>query len=80
MNDSKLNRLADRCDNLACDAQAFVMVGNGAGRLIFCGHHFSRHEVGLLMSGFEILEDNRYLINLKPMSGQADTPGQAGTP
>lgn len=78
VDDNKLNRLNDRCDNLECNAQAFVMVGNGNGRLIFCGHHFRRHEVGLLMSGFSILEDIRDTINTKPTSGFADTPGQEG--
>ncbi len=53
----------DRCDN--CNAQAFVKVVDAAGQdLLFCGHHYSKHEVQLIIQGFTVSEDERSFINL----------------
>lgn len=54
--------LADRCDR--CHAQAFVLVKMVAGELMFCGHHFNKHEKALNSMAFEII-DERWSINEK---------------
>lgn len=54
----------DRCDR--CGAQAFVEVTLEAGVLMFCGHHFAKHEDALVLSGAKLTVDERHLINLKP--------------
>lgn len=69
----------DRCDR--CGAQAFVRVvkpGTTADPgvflphdLVFCGHHYGRHELALMQQGFVLMSDQRAEINAKPMSGQA---------
>lgn len=65
----------DRCDR--CGAQAFVRVATTGGfyskalELLFCGHHFARHELALMPSGFAVVNDDRASINTRPMSGQA---------
>lgn len=60
-----LNRLADRCD--VCGAQAFVQVTSRETGfdLLFCGHHFARHEPRLVMGGW-IVDDQRDQINAVP--------------
>lgn len=65
-------RLADRCDQ--CNAQAFVRVtfGNGAD-LLFCGHHFHRHEVVLMARHSDLtVQDERDKINHKPTAAVDD--------
>jgi len=68
--------LQDRCDQ--CGAQAFVRVARRAflqpglfdhRDLIFCGHHYVKHELALMQQGFAITSDQRSEINAKP--GQA---------
>lgn len=47
----------DRCDR--CGAQAYVrIVLAGGGELLFCGHHFSEHELKLRGVAIEI-DDER---------------------
>lgn len=60
--DQKLN-LLDRCDR--CGAQAFVLVRGVSGELLFCGHHYTKHEDALGNFAFEII-DERHFINAKP--------------
>jgi hypothetical protein len=56
--------LADRCDS--CGAQAFVAVIMSAGsELLFCGHHYRKHETALAAQGAQI-HDERERINAKP--------------
>jgi hypothetical protein len=43
---------SDRCD--VCGAQALVEASFITGRLLFCGHHFARHEEGLRQQAFDI--------------------------
>lgn len=65
-------RLADRCDS--CGAQAFVaaQIPGASSELLFCGHHFRRHESALAASGARI-HDERDRINAKPsVSANAD--------
>jgi hypothetical protein len=54
--------VADRCDK--CGAQAFVIAKFAAGELLFCGHHFSDHELMIRESSFEVI-DEREFINQK---------------
>lgn len=49
--------VADRGD--CCPAQARVLVGKEASRLMFCLHHFNKNEVLLLAGGWEIILDDR---------------------
>lgn len=60
----KLN-LQDRCDK--CSAQAFVIVKLMSGELLFCGHHFTEHELNLRESAYEIIDEREY-INKKSES------------
>lgn len=57
-------RLVDRCDR--CGVQAFVAAHHAThSTLLFCGHHFAKHEAALIGSGFDI-QDERSKINEKP--------------
>ena len=56
---------SDRCDR--CKAQAFVFVKGIQGDLIFCGHHFTKHEEALYNWAYDIL-DEREFINPKSES------------
>ena len=58
-------KLSDRCDS--CGAQAFVWVNGVNGDLLFCGHHFNKHEDKLRKYAFEII-DERDNINEKSAS------------
>lgn len=64
-------RLADRCDR--CGAQAFAAAYHAVhGTLLFCGHHFNKHQVSLVEQGFE-MQDETHKINDKPsVSANAD--------
>lgn len=58
-----LNALS-RCDD-TCSSQAFVRVTVQSGILLFCGHHYVRHQVALMEHQARI-EDFRDQINKKP--------------
>lgn len=60
--------LKDRCDRCGESSQAFVRVIKNDKELIFCGHHFSRYEPVLVADGW-LVQDERNMINSKPMSG-----------
>jgi hypothetical protein len=55
----------DRCD--ACQSQAYVWVNGVAGDLMFCRHHFMKHEEKLREYAFEIV-DETHKINEKSES------------
>ena len=55
----------DRCD--ACGAQAFVWVNGVSGDLLFCRHHWMKHEDKLREYAFEII-DETWKINDKSES------------
>lgn len=57
--------ILDRCDR--CQAQAFVFVKGMDGELLFCGHHFTKHEEALYNWAYEII-DEREFINKKSES------------
>jgi len=56
-------KVTDRCDR--CSSQAFVWVNGVAGDLLFCRHHFLKHEDSLRAYAFEIV-DETHKINEKP--------------
>lgn len=67
MEDTKTQTLTlqDRCDR--CNAQAFVLAKGMEGELLFCGHHFTKHEEALYNWAYEIV-DEREFINAKSQS------------
>lgn len=52
----------DRCDS--CGSQAYVWVNGVNGDLLFCGHHFTKHEERLRAYAFEII-DERHKLEVK---------------
>lgn len=64
-NNPSMNKSA-RCDR--CGAQAFVMASFTSLNLplMFCGHHFAKHEDAIVLSGGNIVADERHTINLAP--------------
>ena len=62
--DRQLNVL-DRCDR--CNAQAWVEAKGMEGSLLFCNHHFTKHEEALYNWAYEIV-DEREFINEKSQS------------
>lgn len=67
MVEEKLDTLnaSDRCD--ACGSQAFIWVNGVNGDLLFCRHHFMKHEEKLREYAFEII-DETWKINHKSES------------
>lgn len=57
-------RVADRCDQ--CGAQAFVLIELATQALLFCKHHFERHEPALVAQGVRVVVDDRHKINQRP--------------
>jgi ribosomal protein S14 len=62
MTEEKSNVLnaKDRCDR--CGGQAYFWINGVAGDLMFCRHHFLKHEDKLRQYAFEIV-DETYKIN-----------------
>lgn len=65
--EARTMKAADRCDS--CGAEAFVWVNGVTGDLLFCAHHFNKHEAKIREFAFEII-DEREWINKKPSSGE----------
>jgi hypothetical protein len=59
----------DRCDS--CQSQAYVWVNGVSGDLLFCGHHFNKHEDKIRAYAFEII-DERYKLSIKRESSAAN--------
>jgi hypothetical protein len=60
-------KIADRCDR--CGAQAFVVVqltSDDSTALMFCGHHYAKHEAALHTLDPFAVRDERHRINAKP--------------
>jgi hypothetical protein len=53
----------DRCDS--CQAEALVWVNGVVGDLLFCGHHFYKHEDKLREYAFEIVDEREKLVQNK---------------
>ncbi len=52
----------DRCDR--CQAQAYVrVVLTGGSDLLFCGHHWSRHEDALRPQAQEVVDETHRLAD-----------------
>lgn len=62
-------KVADRCDR--CQAQAFVLVMLAGGPLLFCGHHFHRHQPALAGAGATVVVDNRKQLTARPSNVNA---------
>ena len=57
----------DRCDR--CNAQAYVhVVLPGCTDLLFCGHHWGRHETVLRPQAVQILDETHRLTAVPPVS------------
>lgn len=54
----------DRCDR--CGAQAYVRWVKAAQDIVTCNHHSNKFEASLIAQGFDLVQDNRSLINAKP--------------
>lgn len=52
--------VADRCDR--CNSQAFVLVKGVSGELMFCGHHYAKHEESLSKYAYEIIDERDRLL------------------
>lgn len=52
-------KIADRCDS--CGAQAFVLVKGISGELMFCGHHYTKNEAGLIKFAYEIVDERQHI-------------------
>lgn len=53
-------QVADRCDR--CNAQAYVEVTTPAGALLFCAHHYNRHEDVLSTAGYPVHDERHKLL------------------
>ena len=56
-------KVADRCDS--CNSQAYVLVKGVSGDLMFCGHHYNKHEAALIKFSYEIIDEREKLIQNK---------------
>ena len=54
---------SNRCD--ACSAEALVLVKGVSGELMFCGHHYAKHEAGLKEFAYEVIDERVKLIQNK---------------
>ena len=50
----------DRCD-ADCEARARVLVKGIEGELLFCGHHYAKHETKLIEFSYEIVDEREYI-------------------
>jgi len=53
-------RVVDRCDR--CHAQAWVIAKFGSGELMFCKHHFEKHELMIRELSYEIVDEREGLM------------------
>ena len=61
--------VTDRCDR--CGAQAFVrVILSGGADLLFCGHHWSRHEAVLRDQSVEIIDETHLLDGAPSADGR----------
>ena len=51
----KVLKIADRCDK--CGAQAFVLATGVSGELMFCGHHYHKHEYAITQWAYKIVNE-----------------------
>ena len=58
----------DRCD--ACGSQAFFWVNGVSGDLLFCRHHFMKHEDAIRAYAFEVVDES-HKLNDRPSQSSA---------
>lgn len=53
------------CDR--CDSRAYVAVQHDQREdvLVFCGHHYTMMDAGLVANGYTVVQDNRHLLNTR---------------
>lgn len=61
-------KATDRCDR--CNGQAFFWVNGVQGDLLFCRHHFLKHEDSIRAYAFEII-DETHKLNERPSQSSA---------
>lgn len=52
----KVLRATDRCDT-GCGAAAVVMAKGLHGELLFCNHHYNKHEKALDSWAYEVIDE-----------------------
>ena len=60
---SYILKAIDRCDK--CNAEALVLVKGVTGELMFCGHHYNKHEKALQKFSYEIIDERDKLVQNK---------------
>jgi hypothetical protein len=58
----------DRCDS--CSAEALIWVNGVAGELLFCGHHYNKHEEKLKDYAFEIIDERSKLVQNRAIGSE----------
>jgi hypothetical protein len=53
----------DRCDS--CNSEALVLVKGFSGELMFCGHHYAKHEKALEKFAYETIDEREKLVQNK---------------
>jgi len=56
-------KMTDRCDQ--CSAQAYVQVMFDTGELLFCGHHWTEHELIAKGRASRIIDERHRLSPIK---------------
>jgi len=63
----------DRCDR--CSSAALTAYGkNGDVQIMFCNHHSNKYSDGLLLQGFDLIIDNRSVLEMSGVGKPADVP------
>jgi hypothetical protein len=55
---------ADRCDR--CGAEGHVRLVKDGRDLVFCAHHYRKHDLALAFAGFLINADTRAALTTRP--------------
>lgn len=53
-------KVEDRCD--ACQAQAYIQVTLESGDLLFCLHHWKKHQEEILPSALAVVDESERLL------------------
>lgn len=56
----------DRCDE--CGAQAYGVALYGESELLFCAHHFTKHEAKLALTATKLIDERWRLTDKRPES------------
>jgi len=59
---------SNRCDS--CSAEALVWVNGVNGELLFCGHHFNKHEEKIKNYAFEIIDERSKLVQNRSIGSE----------